>query len=93
MHLETVVVAPKILPGTGARLTPLSHTVLSQLLEWFSRPCLWRVPEDGPFDGLGLQDLVGNVDKTATLKPRQVYAHDTGPAGSQYIPGVHTLPN
>ena len=62
MHLETVAVAPKSLPGLGPRVTPLSRTVLSRLLEWFSRQCLWRLPQDGPFDGLDFSDLVGSID-------------------------------
>lgn len=62
MHLETVAVAPRTLPGTGPRVTPLSRTVLSRLLEWFSRQRLWRIPQDRPFDGLDFRDLVGEVN-------------------------------
>jgi transcriptional regulator with GAF, ATPase, and Fis domain len=62
MQLETVAVAPKTLPGMGPRVTPLSRAGLSRLLEWFSRRTLWQIPQDGPFDGLDVRELVGDMN-------------------------------
>ncbi len=61
MQLQTVAVAPKAPPGLSPRTTPLSRATVSRLLDWFSRRILWKVPQDGPFDGLDVRELFGDI--------------------------------
>lgn len=61
MRLETVAIAPRVPAGLAPRVTPLSQTALSHLLEWFARRALWHFPHDGPTDRSGIQEILGQI--------------------------------